>query len=327
MSTFGAKTDCENVAQAFSSRVQGRTFLITGTSANGLGASAAVAIARAGAAQLILVARVKSKVDPVIEEIASAAPDVKVTFVACELSDFDSVRSAASEILSNKDISQIDVVLNNAGIMAVKEYTKSKQGYELQLATNHLGHFLLTNLILPKVLVAGPGARIVNVTSHGHRIGAFRFDDYNFSDGKEYDPWSAYGQSKTANVLFSVELARRLASKGIQAYAVHPGGIATTGLATHLDFAEFGVISETATRNNGWDTFGITLMDTDKFKTVSQGTAPLLAASLDPSFEDKSGAYVEDCQIGKALEYASDPENARKLWALSEELVGQKFDV
>ncbi|KAH8203537.1 hypothetical protein TruAng_002285 [Truncatella angustata] len=324
MSSFGAKTNCEDVVHAFSSKVEGRTFLITGTSAKGLGAAAAIALAKAHPTQLILVGRTKSKVDPVIEAIVSTDPKVKVTFVQCELSDFDSVRKAAKEILDNKDISKIDVVLNNAGIMGVKEYTKDKQGYELQLSSNHLGHFLLTNLLLPKILAAGSGSRIVNVTSRGHRISPFRFNDYNFSDGKEYDPWSGYGQSKTANILFSVELARRLADKGIRAYAVHPGAILGTGLTANLSFEVFSDVPEIAKRNNGWESFSP--LDVSTFKSLSQGSSSLVAACLDPSFDAKSGGYVKHCQIDKALDYATDPENAKKLWSLSEELVGQKFE-
>lgn len=324
MSTFGAKTESDEVVQVFASQVEGRTFLITGTSANGLGATAAIALAKAGPAQLILVGRTRSKVDPVIQEIESINPKVSISFVGCELSDFESVRKAANEILENKDITKIDVVLNNAGVMAVNEYTKDKQGYEMQLSSNHLGHFLLTNLIMSKVLAAGPGSRIVNVTSRGHRVGPFRFDDYNFSDGKEYEPWTAYGQSKTANILFSVELAKRLGGKAIKSYAVHPGGILTTGLASHLDLSQLEDIPKIAKRNNGWDSFPP--LDPSTFKTVSGGSSSLLAASLDPSFDDRSGAYVKDCQVDEALDYASDPENAKKLWVLSERLVGQKFD-
>ncbi|KAK8058630.1 hypothetical protein PG994_009078 [Apiospora phragmitis] len=323
MSPFGFETPCNEVVEAFRDRVQGRTFLITGTSAKGLGATAAVAFAREGPAHILLVSRNKAKVDPVIEEIAKAGPGVKVTFVPCELSDFESVRRAAATIIADAAAPKIDVVLNNAGVMAIKDFTKDRQGYEMTLSSNHLGHFLLTNLIMPKILAAGPGARIVNVTSIGHRIGPVRFADYNFSDAKAYDRWSAYGQSKTANILFSVELARRLRARGITSLAVHPGGILETNLANHLTMEEFGSIEEVSRCNNGSVTF---VMD-HAFKTTMQGTAPLVAACLDPALEDHSGSFVQDCQVGQALEYATDPTNAKKLWALSERLVGQTFDV
>ncbi|KAK6833792.1 hypothetical protein PG995_013525 [Apiospora arundinis] len=324
MSPFGFETPCEEVAKAFGDRVGGRTFLVTGSSEKGLGATAAVALSREGPAHLILVSRNKAKVDPVIEEIAQAGPDVKVTFVPCELSDFTSVRQAAATILDDAAIPQIDVLLNNAGVMAIKDYTKDRQGYELTLSSNHLGHFLLTNLLMSKILAAGAGARIVNVTSSGHRIGPFRFADPNFSrDGAAYDGWSAYGQSKTANILFSVELARRLGARGITSLAVHPGGIMETNLTNHLTAEDFAVIVETARRNNGAETFAID----HPMKTTAQGTAPLVAACLDPAFDEHNGSFIQDCQVGQALEYATDPEKAKKLWTLSEQLVGQPFDI
>lgn len=325
MSSFGLRTESSEVVQTFASRVEGRTFLVTGASVNGLGAAIAVALAQGSPEHIILVGRTKAKIDPVIEEIAKVNAKVKAIFVQCELSDFDSVRKAAAAILDNKDVAKIDVIINNAGVMAVTEYSRDKQGYELQLSSNHLGHFLLTNTLMPKVLAAGPGSRIVNTTSRGHKVGPFRFDDYNFSDGRAYEPWTAYGQSKTANILYSVELARRLADRGIRSYAVHPGGILNTGLATHLELESLAEIPAIAERNNGWPSFPP--LDPARFKSASQGAACELAAALDPSFDDRSGSYVLDCQIGEALDYATDADNAKKLWILSEELVGQKFDI
>ncbi|KAI1415007.1 retinol dehydrogenase 13 [Hypoxylon sp. FL1857] len=323
MSPFGFHTPAEELAKAFADRIKGRTFLITGTTAKGLGAHSAITLAREGPAHLILVSRSKAKSEPVLQEIARINPNVKTTFITCELSDFDSVRAAAAQINSDASIPHIDVVINNAGVMAIKDYTLDKQGYEMQLSSNHLGHFLLTNLIMPKILAAGPGARIVNVSSKGHRISPFRFDDYNFSGGKEYDGWSGYGQSKTANILFSAELARRLAEKGVKAFSVHPGGIFNTNLANHLEEDSWEDIEKVTLKNTGRSFGGVDRPP----KTLSEGTSPLLAAALDPEFDDKSGSFIQDCQIGSPLEHATDPENARKLWELSEKLVGQKFDL
>ncbi|OTB01296.1 hypothetical protein M426DRAFT_323569 [Hypoxylon sp. CI-4A] len=324
MSPFGYFTPAEEVAKAFADRIKGRTFLVTGTSAEGLGAHAAISLAREGAGHIVLVSRSKAKTEPVLQEIATISPSTKTTFVTCELSDFDSVRAAAQQINDDTSIPHIDVVINNAGIMNVKEYTLDKQGNELTFSSNHLGHFLLTNLILPKILASGPGARIVNVSSRGYRISNVWFDDPAFSAGAKYDGWSAYGQSKTANILFSFELARRLASKGVKAYSVHPGGIYTTGLATHLRNEEnaFAAIEVVALRNTGLPFGGV---DSPP-KSLTQGTSSLLAAALDPEIEDRSGSYVKDCQIEDTYPYALDPENAKKLWELSEKLVGQKFE-
>lgn len=137
------------------------------------------------------------------------------------------------------------------------------------------------------------------------------------------DPWSAYGQSKTANILFSVELARRLKPHNIQAFAVHPGLILSTGLATHMDFlSQLPALQAAVEKNNPglpWSTEG-------HAKDDSQGCATTLVAALDPSLEAATGAYFEDCAVTKALEYATEKENAKKLWAYSEEVVGQKFD-
>ncbi|KAI0383626.1 retinol dehydrogenase 13 [Hypomontagnella monticulosa] len=322
MSPYGFETTAEEVAKGFADKIKGRTFLVTGTTTNGLGAHCAITLAREGPAHIVLVSRTKAKTEPVLAEIASVNPSVKTTFVTCELSDFDSVRAAAKTINDDASIPKIDVVINNAAMMAIKEFTLDKQGYELTFSSNHLGHFLLTNLIMPKIIAAGPGARIVNVSSRGHKISGVRLDDYNFSNGKAYDGWSAYGQSKTANILYSMELARRLASKGIKAYSLHPGSIYTTNLANHLTEDDFAGIEEACQRNTG-KPFGF---GTSR-KTRTQGTAPLLAAALDPAFDDRSGAYIVDCQITPQEEHAADPETARKLWELSEKLVGQKFDL
>ncbi|ROW06160.1 hypothetical protein VMCG_04473 [Cytospora schulzeri] len=326
MPKFTKETPAEDVCETFSSRIQGRTFLITGTSARGLGAKIATTLAKHSPAQLILVSRNKAKVDPVIEEIKSINPQIDTKFVPCELSDQDSVRKAAEDILSDASIKQIDIAINNAGIMAITDYKVDNKGNEMQLSSNHIGHFLLTNLIMPKILAAGPAARIVNHTSHGHRIGPFRFNDPTFRGGKEckYDPWSAYGQSKTANILFSVELARRLKDRGIQAYAVHPGMIMTTGLADHLDFMSQGpaLAAATAKNNNGMEWW------IDPFvKSDAQGAASALVAALDPEMAESSGTYITDCAVGKPEGYAVDVDNAAKLWVYSEEVVGQKFDL
>lgn len=185
MSQFTAQTTGEEVCEAFASQVKGKTFLITGTSANGLGAKFATILAKYSPAQIILVSRSKSKVDPVIGEIKSADSSISVKFVPCELSDQESVRSAAEAVISDAEIQKIDVVVNNAGLMALLEYQVDKQGNEMQFSANHLGHFLLTNLVMPKIIAAGAGARIINLTSLGHRIGPFRFNDPKFGGGKE----------------------------------------------------------------------------------------------------------------------------------------------
>ncbi len=318
MSSYGATTTSEEVIDAFASKIQGRIFVITGTSEKGLGAYTAISLARKSPAHLVLVARNKAKVDPVVAEIAAIDPGVKVTFLQADLTDFDSVRAAAAAINADASIPHIDVLINNAGIMNVKQRTLDKQGFELTLSANHLGHFLLTNLVLAKIRAAGPEARVVNVSSNGHRVSGFRFDDYNFSSTRfpPYDGWTAYGQSKTANILFTVELARR----GVPALAVHPGAIWGTSLGVHIELHEFADVSAIARSNTGRP-FAI-----DEPKTLTQGCSTTLVATLSPALAASSGAYLENCAVAVPYEYASDEGNAKSLWALSEEMVGQKFE-
>jgi NAD(P)-dependent dehydrogenase (short-subunit alcohol dehydrogenase family) len=319
MSPFNKSSVAEEVASTFASSIKDRTFLITGTSAGGIGAYAATSLAAHSPAHLILVARSAPKVEPVISSIAATNPSLKVTFVHCELTDRDSVRKAAATILDDATIPHIDVIINNAGVMMLPKYTTDSAGYELQLSANHLGPFLLTNLLLPRLAAAGPEARVVNVTSDGHKISPFRFEDWNFSKGETYDGWTAYGQSKTANNLFTTELVRR----GITAFAAHPGVIMATSLKRHLNLDggddPFKLLEAVTVRNTG------VKFVVGEQKTLTQGTAAVLVPALDPELKEKSGAYFEDCQVAKAAEYSQDGEAARKLWALSEELVGDKF--
>jgi NAD(P)-dependent dehydrogenase (short-subunit alcohol dehydrogenase family) len=152
--------------------------VITGTSEGGLGATTAVALAHAQPSKIFLLARTEGKVSKVIQQIGEISPSTQATFVNIELDDFDSVRKAAATILTLTE--RIDVLINNAGVMAIP-WEKSKYGIEKTLAINHLGHFLLTKRLLPALIAAGPGSRVINLTSAGYKMGPFRFDDWNFS--------------------------------------------------------------------------------------------------------------------------------------------------
>ncbi|KAJ0367126.1 hypothetical protein COL26b_011413 [Colletotrichum chrysophilum] len=322
MASFGFDTTAEEVVSTFASNVKGRTFLITGASANGLGAYMATSLAKASPAAFILAGRSEAKVAPVIKEIAAIDPSIRATFIAVELTDQDSVRAAAAKILEDSNISQIDVMINCAGIMYVKEFTTDAEGNELQFSANHIGHFLLTNLLLPKILAAGEDARIINVSSHGHQLSDVWWSDPTFNKGKDYHGWSGYGQSKTANILFSVELARRLKDRGIVSLSVHPGSIGGTGLFNHVSMTELDKGDEISRKNTGLP-FAIDM----PFKTATQGCSSILAAALDPELAVHSGSYIQNCQVGTPREYALDGENAKKLWAMSEDLVQQSFDL
>ncbi|KIW24147.1 uncharacterized protein PV07_09879 [Cladophialophora immunda] len=323
MKTFSRETTGDEVVKEFADRVEGKTIVVTGASEKGLGGETAVALAHGNPAHLILLARSQTRVESIMSRIKEINPAIKVDFVPVSLDDFDSVRAAAATI--NGKISKLDILINNAGIMAIEKYTTNKNGIEIQFATNHLGHFLFTKLLFPKILAAGPGARIVNLTSLGHKIGPFRFEAYNFAGGKDYDPWSGYGQSKTANVLFSLYLANKLRDRGIQSYAVHPGGIYETQLGTHItDIPKaLGSIEAIAQKNTGRH---FPLAE-DLPKSMAQGISTTLVAALDPRIEPQSGMYMADCQCQNTYEYAESMEGAEKLWKLSEELVGEKFDL
>ncbi|KAL1845432.1 hypothetical protein VTK73DRAFT_563 [Phialemonium thermophilum] len=319
MSQFGHDTTAEEIVDTYAAQVKGRTFLVTGPSANSIGAYAATSLARKAPKHIVLVGRTRAKVDPVIQQIAAIDPAVQTTYVHCELSDLDSVRAAARQIIEDARIPPIDVFINNAGVMALKEYTTDKAGNEMQLSCNHIGHFLLTNLLLRAKAADHP--RIVNVSSLGHRISPVRLDDPNWArdGGKSYDKWTAYGQSKTANILFSAGLNKRLASRGGHAYGVHPGSIWETDLGRHLDNFNADEIDEVTLRNTG-EHFVL-----DERKSTSQGAASLLYAGLAPELEQQPLVYINDCHPQETHAYASDEEAADKLWAWTEERVGEKF--
>lgn len=221
------------------------TFLvvITGPTPGGLGAQTALLLAASKPATIILLGRDESKAAPAVESVKAASPSTTVEFVHCDLGKYSSIKTAAESILATTP--KIHTLINNAGVMAPAEYNTTAEGLEVQFGANHVGHFLLTNLLMPAIVAAASeGARIVNLSSMGWSLGEVRFDDYNFNDGKDYDKWSGYGQSKSANILFTVELAKRLKSKGVHAFAVHPGVI-ITNLVREMDpEKDYGTMTE-----------------------------------------------------------------------------------
>ncbi|RYP66650.1 hypothetical protein DL770_008759 [Monosporascus sp. CRB-9-2] len=326
MPLFDATATSEQVVEAFAPQVKGRTYVITGAGQPSIGSSMAVTLARASPEHILIASRTAAKVEPVLAAIREVNPSVKATFVQVDLSDHASVRRAAKEILE-ATASKIDVLINSAGNMALKEYTVDKQGIEMQLSANHIGHFLLTNLLVPAISAAADanreyGARIVNLCSLGYLISPFRFDDYNFSGGKTYDPWTGYGQAKTANILFTFGLAERLKERGVTSFAAHPGSNLDTQLGSHLVMEDYNDIFEITKRNTSKDF----VFDEPRFKTYAQIGATPLTAALDPDLAAKSPALLMNNQVAETAEYASNPEIADKLWKLSEKLVGQEFN-
>ncbi|KAL9107384.1 MAG: hypothetical protein Q9187_008435, partial [Circinaria calcarea] len=277
-------------------------------------------IAKAQPKLLILAGRNTSKVEETAKALVSSSPGVATRVLKLDLDSQKQVREAAAEVNAYRE--NIDVLVNNAGIMAVP-YSKTEDGLEKQLAVNHISPFLFTNLIMPKLLAAGPGARIINVGSDGYRLGAIRYFDYNFHDGESYNPWVAYGQTKTANLLFSQALAVKLGSKGLLSFSLHPGVVATnlpTGL-TNEDFASLNELDKQIGDPLGWSGF--------EWLTPNQGVATHVFAAFSPSIVDHNGAYLEKCDV-KPLDdiypWGLGDREARKMWEWSEKLLKQKFE-
>ena len=318
MSNFGFSSTADEVLAGVD--LSGRTAFITG-GYSGLGRETARAMADRGA-HVILSGRDATKLAAAADAIAEET-GAKVDTLVCDLASLDSVRKAGAEASERFD--KIDLLINNAGVMACDE-AETTDGFEMQFGTNHIGHFLLTNLLMPLV-ERGERPRIVNLSSRGHHIAPVDFDDPNF-ENREYDKWVSYGQSKTANVLFAVGLERRLADKGIHAFALHPGGI-NTNLGRHMSEEEMASLMERIRKSA--EERG---EEPEPFKTIPQGAATTCWVATTPALEGRGGLYCEDCHVaeqddqdtgGGVRSYAIDPDNAERLWELSEKMVGQTF--
>jgi len=312
---LGAETTADEVLDSID--LDGRLAVITGA-ASGLGKETARAMAAKGA-HIVIPARDLEKGESAAAEIKTATGNDHIEVFEMELGSMASVRSFADAFLEKHD--RIDLLINNAGVMACP-YAETRDGLEMQFGTNHIGHFLMTNLLMPAVL-RGNSPRIVNLSSRGHHRDEVHFDDLNFKN-RDYEKWEAYGQAKTANVQFSVGLEKRLADKGVHAYAVHPGGI-VTNLGRHLSEADVAELMARMKESSG---------EGAMLKSVEAGAATTCFAATAPELEGKGGVYLEDCHIadvndddptGSVRSYAVDPAKAEALWSVSEEIVGQKF--
>jgi NAD(P)-dependent dehydrogenase (short-subunit alcohol dehydrogenase family) len=233
-----------------------------------------------------------------------------------DLASFASIRAFADGVVADHD--RLDVIIANAGVMATPE-GRTADGFETQFGTNHLGHFLLVNRLRP--LLAGRPARIVNLSSAGHRFGDVVLDDVNFEQ-TPYDPWQAYGRSKTANILFAVELDRRGRDAGQRACAVHPGTIITE-LGRYMTKETFAALpAARAGQQTIW-------------KSIPAGAATSVWAGFVADAAAIGGRYCQDCRVAATTDdpasregvfaYALDPDTAKALWSRSEELVGESF--
>ena len=292
--------------------LSGKLAVVTG-GYSGLGLETTRALAGAGA-DVVVPARRPEHAAEVLADL-DESPGA-VTVAELDLADLDSVAAFAAQMVAAGR--PIDILINNAAIMACPE-TRIGPGWEAQFATNHLGHYALTNGLWP-LLAAGGGARVVSLSSTGHKLSPIRWDDVQFESG--YDKWVAYGQAKTANALFAVQLDALGSGAGVRAVAVHPGGIMTE-LQRHLPKDEM--------INMGW-------MDADGninelFKSPEQGAATSVWAATSPQLDGMGGVYCEDCDISAPTDadspfarylgvdaHAVDADEAARLWALSADL-------
>lgn len=303
----------------------GKRVIVTGVSA-GLGVETARVLVAKGA-EVIGLARNLAKAREACEALlpkGATATGAQITgpgtlrLEQCDLASLASVRDCAARL--REEGAPIHVLIANAGVMACPQ-GRTQDGFETQFGTNHLGHFVLINHLtglMPK------GARVVIVASAGHRNGNVDLDDPGF-ERTPYDPFVAYGRSKTANILFAVELNRRLKARGIRAASVHPGGIRTQ-LLRHLSPETLAAYAERTTKG----------LAPVRMKTIPQGAATAIWAGFRAAADDIGGKYCEDCAISFVAEqdithrkgvrpYAIDPARAQALWALSERMVGESF--
>ncbi|SPN98640.1 related to double substrate-specificity short chain dehydrogenase/reductase 2 [Cephalotrichum gorgonifer] len=350
---FNEATEALEVAKAFPDQIRGKTVMITGVNVGGLGFTTAQAFASQSPAHVIIVGRTPEKLQASLDALRAEFPDVDFRSLQIELGIQKSVRVGAAEFLSWTDVPELNILVNNAGIMCVPERTITTDGIEITFATNHIGHWLLANLIMPKLIKASVSnpkgtTRVVNVSS-GLTTG-IRWSDINFEkankdlpaveqppyelfrafgytdvEEKSYLPLDGYNRSKTANILFGVAANKMLYDKyGIVTMALHPGAIFTE---LSRNFSDKMTEALEVMMNNG----------VFSWRSQGAGAATSLVASLDPKLgvgigemvngSDNYGAFMYDCQISdKAGPLAVSSEEADRLWKLSEELVKQEFN-
>ena len=310
-SVFGAKTTTDEVLDGID--LSGKSVLITGGT-SGLGAETARAMANKGA-EVTITARTKAKGQATVDQIKSSTGKT-ISVEALELGSTQSIRAFAERI--NSGDGKIDILINNAGIMACPEGT-TEDGFEMQFGTNHLGHFLMTCLIAPSF---NDGGRVVVLSSSAHQMSDVMFDDIDMKKGG-YERWKSYGQSKTANALFAVGLNKRLSARSIEVFSVHPGVIGT-GLTKHLRIRDFLMF------------IPLMLIGAVKRKSVPAGAATQCFAATAPEIAGHGGSFLADCKIAEispqkkrdmtvVWPYAIDPEAAERLWSLSEDMLGESF--
>ncbi|KFA72146.1 hypothetical protein S40288_07069 [Stachybotrys chartarum IBT 40288] len=341
---YSAESTAADVVKDLGDQIRGKVVVTTGVSPGGLGATFVKSIAAAGPELLVLAGRRLARVQETADEIATTHPDVKVRLLELDLGSLSVVRRAAATIQGWADVPRIDVLVNNAGVMGI-DYARSPDGVEMTLATNHVGPFLFTNLLMDKLLAA-ERPRVVVLSSEGHRWSPMRWGDYNFQDGATYNKWQAYGQAKTANMLMALGLADKLGggSNKLQAFSVHPG-FSPTNLDAHISGGFAGEIPAI----HALDVLLGNVEGPVPFRSAEYCAANHVFAAFSPDLQGKragllfppkfsdiacveahNGAYLTDCHVADPVADTVKPwgtsiAEARRLWDLSEELVGQKF--
>jgi NAD(P)-dependent dehydrogenase (short-subunit alcohol dehydrogenase family) len=321
---FGAKSTTEDVLAGI--ELKGKRMLVTGVSA-GLGVETARALVAHGA-EVVGAARDLEKAKRATSDVSVAAAETGAGFevIELDLASLKSVRTAADKLIADGGL--FDVVIANAGVMATP-FGKTEDGFETQFGTNHLGHFVFVNRIAKLIK---DGGRLVNLSSSGHRYSNVDLDDPDF-ETTPYDPFVAYGRSKTANILFAVAFDQRHRERGVRAAAVHPGGILTE-LGRHMAEAQMEQMLKQINEQAAAEGKG-----PFQFKTVPQGAATSVWAAVVAPVDELGGRYCENCHVSDIVAddaklgvlnegvrgYALDPENAKALWKKSEEMVGESF--
>lgn len=321
---FGATSTTDEVLSGVN--LQGKRILVTGVSA-GLGVETARSLAAHGAS-VVGSARDLAKAKAATAQVQRDAKENGGSFelVELDLANLKSVRACADALVTKAE--PFDLIIANAGVMATP-FGHTADGFETQFGTNHLGHFVLVNRIASLMRA---GSRLVNVSSSGHRFANVDLDDPNF-ERTPYEPFVAYGRSKTANILFPVAFDQRHRERGVRAAAVHPGGIHTE-LARHVDPAQIQSLIDQMNQQltkEGKSSF--------QWKTIPQGAATSVWAGVVAPADEIGGKYCENCHVGRVVAddvlisadsegvrgYALDPANAAALWKKSEEMVGESF--
>ncbi|KAJ6584465.1 NAD-P-binding protein [Mycena capillaripes] len=316
---FSFNTTAEEVTTVFADEVRGKNVLITGTSLNGIGFETARVLAK-HASLVIITGHNSDRLKLAEDAIKKEFPSANIRPLILDLASLAAVRKAAGEV--NAYPEPLHIIIHNAAA-AIGPFKLTVDNLESQVATDHIGPFLLTKLLASKILAARTEhytPRVVFVSSVGHVHGnGVNFSTLGRPDPEIYHPLDAYSQAKSANVLSAIELSKR-SKRQINAYSLHPGAIYTNIMQTE---AAVPVLQQIGLL--GPD--GLPTEDNYAYKTIPQGAATTLVAALDPALNDTPGAYLTDCTVTNELiaSPSSDPANAEKLWTLTEEIIGETF--